>query len=321
LGANIRLTYAEALLDDKDEKGNRNQIEGKHIVGVSDDFISGGQPTAEFTPLIWRTWRYLQLDVETADQPITIQQLRAVFTAYPFVERARFDSDAPLLRSIWDIGWRTARLDAHDTYMDTPYWERLQYVGDTRIQALISYVVAGDDRLARQAINAYNYSRTPEGLTQSRYPSSLTQIIPTFSLLWVGMVHDFWMYRDDPAFVRSQLQGTRAVLDWYLQRQRSDDLLGKIPWWPFVDWGSDFAFGRPPQDEDGGGSSVITLQFIEALRYAAEMEVALGDAHYAVLYRRAAERAARAVYALCWNGMLLSLTPLRSSTSASTQTF
>jgi alpha-L-rhamnosidase len=97
--------------------------------------------------------------------------------------------------------------------MDTPYWERLQYV-DTRIQALISYAVAGDDRLARQAIEAFNNSRIADGLTQSRYPSSLVQIIPTLSLLWVGMVHDFWMCRGDPDFVRAQLAGTRAVLDW-----------------------------------------------------------------------------------------------------------
>ena len=50
---------------------------------------------------------------------------------------------------------------------------------DTRIQALISFVVAGDDRLARQAIQAFNDSRTPDGITKSRYPTSITQIIPT----------------------------------------------------------------------------------------------------------------------------------------------
>ncbi|HKU27555.1 MAG TPA: family 78 glycoside hydrolase catalytic domain, partial [Candidatus Sulfotelmatobacter sp.] len=311
--ARLRLTYAEALVDDNGQKGNRNQIEGKHIVGVTDEFISGGQDRVEFEPLVWRTWRYLQLDIETADQPITIQQLRAYFTAYPFVQKARFDSDDPTLHQIWDVGWRTARLDAHDTYMDTPYWERLQYVGDTRLQALISYTVAGDDRLGREAINAFNYSRIAEGITQSRYPSSLTQIIPTFSLLWIGMVHDFWMYRADPDFVKGQLQGTRSVLDWYLKRQRADGLLSRIPWWPFVDWGKDFAYGDPPQDPEGG-SAVITLQFIEALRYAAEMEAAVGDSHYAGIYRAAAERAAKGVYSRCWNSQygLLGDTPAQT---------
>jgi alpha-L-rhamnosidase len=165
---------------------------------------------------------------------------------------------------------------------------------------LISYTVGGDDRLPRQAIQAFNNSRIPEGLTFSRYPSSVRQIIPTFSLLWVGMVHDFWMYRSDPDFVRGQLPGTRAVLDWFLARQRADGLLMTIPWWPFVDWGKDFGFGMSPQDSDGG-SSAMTLQFVEALRYAVEMESALGEKARVELYRGAADRASQAVYKLCWN--------------------
>jgi alpha-L-rhamnosidase len=299
-GAIIRLTYAEALVDGKGEKGNRNEIVGKHIQGVFDEVVPDGAANRILTPLGWKTWRYLQLDIETADQPLEVEKLRTWFTAYPFEQRGHFESDDDSLKSIWEIGWRTARLDAHDTYMDTPYYERLQYVGDTRIQALISYTVAGDDRLPRQAIQAFNNSRISEGITQSRYPSSVRQIIPTFSLLWVGMVHDFWMYRSDPDFIRAQLPGTRTVLDWFLDRQRADGLLMKIPWWPFVDWGKDFGFGMPPQDSDGG-SSAMTLQFVEALRYAAEMESALGDRSRAELYRGAAERAVQSVYKLCWN--------------------
>jgi alpha-L-rhamnosidase len=299
-GAIIRLTYAEALFDAKGQKGNRNEIVGKHILGVFDEFLPDGAANRTFTPLGWKTWRYLQLDIETADQPLEVEKLRTWFTAYPFEQRGHFDSDDDSLKPIWEIGWRTARLDAHDTYMDTPYYERLQYVGDTRIQALISYTVGGDDRLPRQAIQAFNNSRIAEGLTFSRYPSSVRQIIPTFSLLWVGMVHDFWMYRSDPDFVRGQLPGTRAVLDWFLARQRTDGLLMTIPWWPFVDWGKDFAFGMSPQDSDGG-SSAMTLQFVEALRYATEMESALGEKARVELYRGAADRASQAVYKLCWN--------------------
>jgi alpha-L-rhamnosidase len=298
-GSSVRMTYAEALYDEQGNKGNRNEIAGKHIIGLRDEFLPDG-PTRTFMPLTWKTWRYLQLDITTLNDALTVERLRSWFTAYPFEQHGRFDSDDSSLATIWEIGWRTARLDAHDTYMDTPYWERLQYVGDTRIQALISYTVAGDDRLARQAIQAINDSRIPEGITQSRYPSSLPQYIPTFSLLWIGMVHDFWLYRDDASFVRSQLEGTRAVLDWYLQRQRADGLLQRLPWWVFVDWSADFKAGEPPQDQDGG-SSIITLQFIEALHYGAELEEAYGNRARAEMYREGISRAVEGVRKLCWN--------------------
>src|SRR5205085_12019244 len=168
-----------------------------------------------FSSLWWRTFRYVEITVETAAEPLTVDAIRARFSAYPFQQRASFDSSDPALGRIFDVGWRTARLCAHETYMDTPYWEQLQYVGDTRIQALISYVLSGDDRLARQAIDAIDNSRITDGITTSRYPSQLPQIIPTFSLMWVGMVHDFWMHRSDAEFVRSHLPGTRTVLDWF----------------------------------------------------------------------------------------------------------
>lgn len=299
-GSTVRLTYAEALVDDRGEKGNRNEIAGKHIAGIFDEFLPDGSQTRRLMPLGWRTWRYLQLDISTVDQPLRIEKLRSWFTAYPFEERASFDSDDPSLKQIWDICWRTARLDAHDTYMDTAYWERLQYIGDTRIQALLSYTVANDDRLARQAIEAFDDSRIAEGITRSRYPSAVTQIIPPFSLLWLGMVHDFWLYRGDEDFVRAQLSGTRTVMDWFISQQRPDGLVGNLPWWPFVDWGKDFAFGVPPQEENGG-SSVITLQYIEALRYAEALEAAFGEPTRLQKYREAESRAVNAVRKSCWN--------------------
>lgn len=311
--ARVRLTYAEALLDEQGKKANRNETRGKHILGTFDEFIPDGGNHRSFTPLLWRTWRYLQIDVATADQPLQVEQLRVRFTAYPFQEKARFVSSDPELARIWEVGWRTARLCAHETYMDTPYWERLQYVGDTRIQALVSYAVSGDDRLARQAINAIDNSRIPDGITASRYPSRLPQFIPTFSLLWVGMVHDFFTYREDADFVREHIPGTRTVLDWFLRHQRSDGLVGKLPWWPFVDWTDDFQGGVPPQDPDGG-SAPITLQLIEALRDAAELEQILGDPERAKFYAARADQATDALRTLCWDDKagLLADTPARS---------
>ena len=298
--ASIRVTYAEALKDAKGEKGNRNEIAGKQIIGVYDEYIADGVDNRTFSSLVWRTWRYLQLDIETHDQPLQLLRLTSTFTAFPFQQRARFVSNDPALSGIWDVGWRTARLDAHETYMDTPYWEQLQYVGDTRIQALVSYVAAGDDRLAKQAIEAFDDSRTPDGITLSRYPTHHFQAIPPFSLLWVGMLHDFAMYRSDPSFVSVHLPGTRTVLDWFVRHQQENGLLGRLPWWNFIDWTAGFQGGVPPQDELGS-SAPVTLHFVMALREAAELETTYGDKHRAEQYLLAASKAAQGVQRLCWN--------------------
>ncbi len=126
-----------------------------------------------FRPLWWRTYRYLDLKIETKAEPLTIEDLRGVYTGYPFERKARFDAGNELLTKILEVGWRTARLDAHETYMDCPYYEQLQHVGDTRIQALISLYNSGDARLIKNAISLVNDSRTAEGATMSRAPPEL----------------------------------------------------------------------------------------------------------------------------------------------------
>lgn len=314
--ANIRLTYAEALYDAHGQKGNRNQIAGHHIQGLFDEFISGGGRQRAFAPLNWRTWRYLQIDVTTNSTPLRLESLKAWFTAYPFQMKAKIAGDIPDLDRIWNTGWRTARLCAHTTYMDTPYWERLQYVGDTRIEALISYVDSGDSRLARQAITSIDDSRVPNGLTQSRYPSSLPQFIPTFSLLWVDMLHDYWMYVDDPALVRETLPHTRGVIDWYTARLRPDGLMGKVDWWEFGDWTSNYKDGVPPQDANGG-STFLTLQYMEALRDASDMEAKFGSPQRVAEYEAIFKKASAALTRSNWDSRygLFADTPEKNSYS------
>lgn len=321
-GAEIRLTYAEALYDAQGKKGNRNDIKGKHIDGLYDLIHPDGSSQRKFTSLDWRTWRYLQLDIKTGDEPLHLDGLRAWFSAFPFKKTAEFQADDAVLSSIMEVGYRTARLCAHDTYMDTPYWERLQYIGDTRVQALITYVMTGDNRLPREAIQAFHNSAISDGITLSRYPTLVFQAIPGFSLFWIGMVHDFWMYNDDPEFVRSQLPLVRSTLSWFADKQNANGLMGRLPWWPFVDWSNDFLAGIPPQEENGD-SAILSLQFVEALRYAAKLETALGLDDMAQRDTAQADYISRAVRRLCWSEQygLLADTPQKNHFSQQANAF
>jgi hypothetical protein len=289
----VKLTYAEALFDKNGNKGNRNEIEGKSIKGLFDIFHPDGEKERSFSPLWIRTWRYLQLDIETTDEPLVIDDIYGITSGYPFVQKATFSSNDSSLKEIWKVGWRTARLCAGETYFDCPYYEQLQYEGDTRIQSLISLYNTGDDRLMRKAINDFYISRVPDGLTQGRFPSSRLQVIPPFSLYWVSMLYDYWMHRQDDAFLQKYLDAANLVLKWYEQHvDPAYQMLGPMDWWNFVDWNDAFPGGTPDGANDGH-SAVITLQYAYTLRQASQLFDYFGrkenSAHYLKLANLLAE--------------------------------
>ena len=290
-GAGISLGYAESLYDNIAKygmrKSNRNDVEGKDFSGRKDSVISNGKDDQSFTTFNFRTYRYMQLIVHTQDEPLVIDDLYGTFTGYPFKQNAVFNTDNSEIKNILNIGWRTARLNAFETYTDCPYYEQLQYIGDTRIQAMVSYYNSGDDRLARNALNLMDHSRLPEGVTLSRYPTHSTQIISTFSLWYIGMLYDYWMYRNDSDFIKDKLVGERDILNFFSKYQQADGSLKNTPYWTFVDWanGKDWSAGSPPKGTDGA-SSIIDLQLLWAYEWAAKMETNMGSPEYVNQYNK-----------------------------------
>jgi len=272
-GSQISVTYAEALKDENGIKGHRDEIEGKSISGIVDRFQIDGGEKRQFQTLWFRTYRYVELNIKTGDQALEVHNVGGLYTAYPYSLNADFDSDLQWLAEMWEINWRVLRLCAWETYFDTPYYEQLQYIGDTRLQALLSLYMSGDDRLMRQALTHFDYSRIPEGITASRYPSDLGQYIPTFSLFWVAMAHDYWMHRDDRSYVDGLMPGIRNVLTWFEGKVDGTGLVGPLPWWPFADWTEEWESGIAPGGSDGH-SVLITLQYVYALQRAVELEKA-----------------------------------------------
>ncbi len=311
--ATISMGYAEALYIHKDEnlsgnwvpllpKGNRNDVEGKIFIGKTDSIISNGTSNQEFTPLWWRTYRYLQLRVHTGNEPLVIEDIYGRFTGYPFQFNAKLTVNDREIQKILQIGWRTARLCAFETYMDCPFYEQLQYIGDARIQAMVSLYNSGDDRLVRNALTLMDHSRIAEGITLSRYPTDLQQQIPTFSLWWIGMLHDYWMYRPDSNFIKNKLPGERQVLSFFERYQQPDGSLKDVPYWLFTDWVDlkTWPGGVAPIGKNGE-SAVLDLQLMWTFQLAAEMEEKLGFKDVAASYKRKSEQLKQTIQKKYWD--------------------
>ena len=56
----------------------------------------------------------------------------------------------PIMKVLAPSMLRTLLMCMHETYMDCPHYEQLMYLGDTRIQMLITYALSDDTRIIRQ---------------------------------------------------------------------------------------------------------------------------------------------------------------------------
>ncbi len=277
-GSRVQVHWAEALFltPAGPDKGARDTIAGKYFIGIGPEWHPGGDAPLRADSPWWHAGRYLEIRVASGPAPLTMSDFRLIETRYPLARESVFETDDTRLNNLIPILFRSLQMCAHETYMDCPYYEQLMYVGDTRLEALTTYVATPDDRLPRKAIAMFGASRIPEGLTRSRHPARVRQVIPPFSLWWIGMLHDFALWRDDLAFVRDQLPAARGVADYFLNRRNTDGLVaGPEIGWNFMDWVPGWEHGVPPDGERGVSAPlnwllVLALGYLEALERGAD---------------------------------------------------
>jgi hypothetical protein len=307
-GGTVEAEWSEALYKAGQEqgewyvnelsKGDRDEVEGKAFYGAGDTWLLDGREQVLDSPY-WNAGRYVMLTLETADEPLTIESYELTDTGYPLELEAEFDCSDQDLGGLPPFLWASLRACSHETYMDCPYYERLMYVGDTRLEALTTFTGTRDARLPRKAVKLFDWSREPEGLTASRYPSRLRQTIPTFSLWWTGMVRDYAMWRDDPELVSGCMSGVRSVLDRFLEHLGEDGLARSPIGWNFIDWVPSWNRGMPPTAPEGP-CGPLNWQLVLALGYAAQLETAFGQPELAARWTRHREELVDAMEAF-WN--------------------
>jgi hypothetical protein len=254
-----------------------------------------------YEPLWWQAGRWVQLSVATGAAPLRLHAFELRETGYPLESSASFSCDDAALEALVEPAARTLQCCMHETYMDCPYWEQLQYMGDTRLQILLTFVTSLDTRLAEKALGMFPYGMIGSSpFPPGNYPSRSIQIIPPFALWWICMLHDFALWRGRPHFVAELLPTAWWIIDHFLLRRRDDGLLESPRGWNYIDAVA-FPGGEPPGAVPGCVSGPIQWQAILALNALRDLSTWLGQEERAALANRLATELAQACDRSFWS--------------------
>ena len=295
---NCRFAYSETLFD---EQGNKiNQYPGTvGLKGYADLLhFSGNQ--WKYTSFWYRTGRFLELEFDLSE-PLTGIELELSFITYPLGPFCDFKSpDDPLLEEIYKTACHTLSCCSHEHFEDCPYYEQLQYAGDSRIEALVSYAVSGKDDLGKHTLRSIAISQLSNGLTQSRYPSVFKQVIPEYSLIWALMLHDHYVCFGDKSLVAELLPNVENMLNAFERARLSEGLIGSLPGWHYTDWAKDWIGGASDRQENVP-ETILNLFYAEACLRTAELEIVNENPQKADELKKRAAITLDAVNTLCYD--------------------
>ena len=314
-GTRIQLMCAESYYTGEEfllagssikKKGNRTDCSG-YLDGFVDILHVSGCPEGEtWEPFWYRTFRFVQLEIQTGSEALTITGFDYQETGYPIEVKTRASASDPDFFGIWDISLRTLKRCMQETYMDCPYYEQLQYIMDTRSEILYTYCVSGDDRLARQALDDFRRGQRANGLLNCCYPYSGEGVIPGFSVYYILILHDHMMYFGDSALIRYHLGTVDEILNYFETNLDEQGLVRKIGGtlsdsvWSFIDWST--AWGETQGMPPAGLTGPITMEsmlYVYGLQKAAELCDYVGRSDTAREYRNRSRKVQEAIDQYC----------------------
>ena len=125
------------------KKQDRTDYRKGSLQGMQDIYIVSGFGTKEkpeiYTPFLFRTFRYIRVKVTTKEQGMSLIKYDYLSTGYPLEVKTHLTTSDESLNRIWDISLRTLKRCMHETYVDCPYYEQLQYTMDSRAEIMFTY--------------------------------------------------------------------------------------------------------------------------------------------------------------------------------------
>ena len=262
-GGRIDIGYSERL--EPDGTVNPNRWGGPPVHYADRIYLRRG--AQNFQTLDHRAFRYLRLDIYDNPEPFRID-FHIASSGYPVEPKGDFQCSDALLNRIWHVGRYTTELCMDDAFMDCPWRERGQYLGDLAVEMRIAAYAFGDTLLARRGLAQFPLGADAKGWFPGVYPAEppWEATLPTFCFLWLVALWDYFLLSGD----RSLLEEVWPAVDRLTRTmsERDDDgLLTNLPTKGFIDH-------APVQDE--GQSTAVNAFAVWGLQAAGRIARTIG---------------------------------------------
>lgn len=315
-GAVIKLMEAEAYIQPDlpgkgltPFKGDRLDAQNGILEGYTDCYEPAGNgdetDPEEYEPFWFRTFRFIRLHMKTGEKPLRIKDFYFEETGYPLDIKSWAETSDASMADIWEISARTLKRCMHETYMDCPFYEQLQYVMDSRSQILYTYGISLDDRLAKKCMDDFKRAQRYDGLLYSAYPNTRPNVIPGFSIFYICMLHDHMMYFGDKNLIQYHMPSVEQVLYYFEKNRTKEGYVGKTggiyhqdKYWSFIDWAPQWKAGVPNAIRKGP-LTMESLLYLMGLLKGAELAEYIGRTELAGEYRNRADGVRKSIRYHC----------------------
>ena len=308
-GAKFAICFAEASHRGDNhlktsEPNARDLIVGRYLPAFGDTFVSDGRKGAKFSAPWFRCGKWVRIDIETKDEPLTVDSVAIIESRYPVEMESVFTSpDDSSLGAIREISARAMQMCCHEMLFDCPFYEQQMYPGDTRVQLNVLSAMSRDDRMVKRAMEIYDLNTRDDGQCPFNFPTRGTQEGASYTLCYLLMYGDYVMNHADREWLRARLPGLRKSMAGMEYYENKDGLLEDIPGWNFMDWVVGWeSDGTAPGCRFGDGvNAEINLYWNLAMRSAAAVERALGNELQAKYWEGKSEKLKQAIIKAFWD--------------------
>jgi len=230
-GGIVDVGYAERLIDGHFNNALECQFSDRYI-------MKDGEQT--FRSFAWRGFRYVKLRFRSCFEPVRISSVRAIVSTYPYEERGSFEGEDEELNEVFRICKYTVELCSNEFFMDTPWREQGQWLGDVAaVTVPCVYACFGDTILPGKFLRQAAANQFPTGLlanVSNILNHNWRGTIPDYSLWWVMALWNHYMYTGEERWIHRFYPEASRVILAHMEYVNERGLVEDMPYRPFIDW-------------------------------------------------------------------------------------